>query len=265
MYATPRARLAGATAIGVLIAALPATVAHAADRTVRVSVATDGTQATSDSHQPSISGDGRYVAYQSTADDIVTQPVSDGANVYLYDRQLGTTRLVSTPKTGAPAASAASGSAEVSGDGRYVTFTSNAANLVPGDANATTDVFLWEAATGTTVPVSATPAGVPGNGTALSPRVSADGRYVTFWSNAKDLTGYDIPWQLQVFRFDRLSRTNILVAVPRHGTDGGGEHSDISADGQFVAYDSQGTGLVAGDTNGRFDIFRMEIPRPITR
>ncbi|MCX4474148.1 hypothetical protein OOK41_28210 [Micromonospora sp. NBC_01655] len=217
-----------------------------------------------DSINPSISDDGRWISYQSTAKDIVAQPVAEAGNVFLYDRQLGTTRLVSAPQAGGPA-SGGSTSAEVSGDGRYVSFTSTATNLVPGDANDTTDVFLWEAASGVIIPVSATPAGVPGNGTALSPRINADGRYVTFWSNAKNLTGYDTPWQLQVFRFDRLSRANILVAVPRHGTDGGGEHSDISADGSFVAYDSQGTDLVSGDTNARFDIFRTQLLRPVKR
>ncbi|MFY1700622.1 MULTISPECIES: TolB family protein [Micromonospora] len=217
------------------------------------------------STNPSISDDGRYISYQSRATDLVEQPVSDGNNVYLFDRQRGTTQLVSAPPSGPPAPAAHATSSEISSDGRYVTFTSDATNLVPGDTNDTTDVFLWERATGTLVAASATPAGVPGNGTALSPRLSADGRYVTFWSNAKNLTGQPVPWQNQVFRFDRVSRTNVLVAVPAHGTDGGGEHPDISADGRYVAYVSAGTSLVPGDTNNRYDIFRTEITGPPTR
>jgi archaellum component FlaF (FlaF/FlaG flagellin family) len=109
--------------------------------TQRVSVATNGRQANSDSNIPAISADGRYVAFDSTASNLVPGDTNNNGDVFVRDLRSGTTRLVSVASDGTEAKSG-SGGAAISADGRYVTFSSAASNLVPGDTNNSADVFV---------------------------------------------------------------------------------------------------------------------------
>src|SRR5262249_22987265 len=150
-----------------------------ASRTTRISVASDGTQADGDSFLPTISGDGRYVAFGSFASNLVPGDTNGETDVFVRDRWAGTTRRISVSSTGAQG-NRLSGDPEISLDGRYVAFYSFASNLVPGDTNADGDVFVRDQFTGTTSRVSVATDGSQGNISSSGPSISADGRYVAF-------------------------------------------------------------------------------------
>lgn len=168
----------------------------------------------------------------------------------------------------AMSAARARSSPAISADGRYVAFTWSGSNLVAGDTNQTSDVFLRDLRTGRTVLVSVNSAGRRGNGTSATDgsTISADGRFVAFVSDAWNLVAGDTngnegaPWDAEscpdVFVRDRVARTTERVNVSSSGkqanTDGFlscSGHPSISADGRFIAFDSQSSNLVAGDTN----------------
>jgi Tol biopolymer transport system component len=219
----------------------------------------DGTAPVGTSFEPAISGNGRYVAYKSSASDVVEQDNPDDYDIFLYDRTENTTVLASAASDGTPASGPAS-AASLSGNGRFIAFVSSAGNLVPGDTNDDADVFLRDRVTGRTTVVSATPEGVPGNGFSTRPDVSPDGRYVGFWSTGTNLTGAEIEFDVHTYLHDRQTRRNTLVSVPAGGTgSGGGWSAAVSDGGRFVAYDSFGTDLVPGDTNNEGDVFVTQL------
>lgn len=148
----------------------------------------------------------------------------------------------------------------ISGDGAFVTFTSSS-SLVPGDTNADADVYLWERRTGKFTAISVTPDGHTTDAFSTESRVSGDGRYVTFWSTAHNLSGTDVGgWQTQAYRYDRQSARNTLIATPVKGDNGGAEGADLSADGTVIGFMSLGEDLVADDTNGERDVFVTVLP-----
>lgn len=151
----------------------------------------------------------------------------------------------------------ASNLAAVSGTGRYVVFESFASNLVPGDDNGTPDIFLRDRVAGTTTLVSATPAGDVGNGQSIDPAISSTGRWVTFTSAATDLVTGDTSGIFDVFRWDRTTGDLIRVSVSTTGVEGnrGSFGATVSRDGRIIAFNSQASNLVAGDTNGQADAF----------
>ena len=148
----------------------------------------------------------------------------------------------------------------VSADGRYVAFESRATNLVSGDNNSRCDVFVRDRLTGTTERVSLSFNGVQGNGDSVQPSISADGRYVAFSSVASNLvSGGTSYWQ--VFVRDRQAGTTKLVSSNSVGGQGIGDsgYPSISADGGYVAFESQATNLVAGGTNGLYQVFIRDL------
>ena len=184
----------------------------------------------------------------------------------LEDRSTPAAVLASHTPAG-PAGNAASGDPGVSADGRFVAFTSDASDLVPGDANGVKDVFLMDRTTGAVTQVSRTPAGATGNGasgynglTTEVPAVSADGRYVAFTSWASDLVSNDTNGLPDVFLFDRVSGSVSLVSHTPGGQSGsnGSARPSISADGRFVAFDSYAGDLTPGDSNGIGDVFLFD-------
>jgi Tol biopolymer transport system component len=242
-----------------VVAAVPAAVAHAAGggTTERVSVSSTGAQANAPSYSPSISADGRYVAFVSFASNLV--PGSNTSdNVIVHDRQTGSTSLVSVSSTGAQPNSA-SHDPSMSADGRYVAFDSVASNLVPGDANGNEDVFVRDQQTGTTSLVSLSSTGAQANSGAYEPAISGDGRYVVFTSYASNLVPSDTNATADVFVRDRQTGTTSRVSVSSTGAQGNLQSfsgaAAISADGRYVAFESFASNLVPGDTNGREDVF----------
>jgi Tol biopolymer transport system component len=145
----------------------------------------------------------------------------------------------------------------ISADGRYVAFYSVASDLVAGDTNGTPDVFVRDRQAGTTKRVSISSTGTVGNGDSLDPSISADGRYVAFFSYASDLIADDTNAGSDVFVRDRQAGTTRRVSISSTGTQGNGasDSLSISADGRYVAFQSDATNLVANDTNGAWDVF----------
>ena len=166
--------------------------------TRRVSLASDGTQANDFSENPAISADGRYVAFDSVASNLVPGDTNQPSDVFVRDLRSGTTRLVSLAMNGAQANDSSDYPA-ISADGRYVAFRSFATNLVPGGTNGSEDVFVRDLRSGTTRRVSVAPGGRQANGESFTPAISADGRYVAFDSSASNLVPGDTNHASDVF------------------------------------------------------------------
>ncbi|MDP2726828.1 MAG: hypothetical protein Q8P59_04735, partial [Dehalococcoidia bacterium] len=143
----------------------------------------------------------------------------------------------------------------ISGDGRYVAFQSDATNLVPGDTNGITDVFVRDMQTGVTTRVSVASDGTQSSRCGISPAISADGRYIAFASGASNLVSGNTHGG--VFVHDTQTGQTAMVSVASNGAQGnaGGGLPAISADGRYVAFGSGATNLVPGDTNGKVDVF----------
>lgn len=145
----------------------------------------------------------------------------------------------------------------LSSDGRYVAFDSGATNLVPGDTNASWDIFVRDNAEGVTTRISVSSAGDQGNATSSEPAISADGRFVAFVSKATNLVPNDTNNQRDMFVYDRNTQTTTRVSVDSAGNEQNSYcfGSSISGNGQFVVFESEATNLVPSDTNNRRDVF----------
>ena len=219
--------------------------------TTRASVGAGAAQANGDSTVPSISDDGRYVAFRSDATNLVSGDTNGEGDVFVRDRQAGTTTRVSVATGGGQATGGTSYMAQISGDGKAVVFVSLATNLVAGDTNAKQDVFVRDLAAGTTSRVSVGSDGSQANGTNQVPSISTNGRYVSFTSAATNFPGGGATYGL-VFRRDRTAGATILVSRSTAGANAGAYSDDsaISGDGTIVAFASTGTNLATKDTNG---------------
>jgi len=227
-------------------------------QTTRVSVSSNGVQGNGYSGWPSISSDGRYVAFHSDADNLVDSD-TNGTNtdVFVHDRQTGQTTLVSVSSTGVQG-TIGSQVPSISSDGRYVAFQSWADNLVDGDTNGWDDVFVHDRQTGLTTRVSVSSNGVQGNGYNGWPSISSDGQYVAFQSDADNLVDGDTNGVEDVFVHDRQTGQTTRVSVSSYDVQGNGYSgvwSSISSDGRYVAFQSYADNLVNSDTNGVDDIF----------
>ncbi len=235
----------------ILLPAAPAVI------TERVSVASDGSQGNNWSNSPSISADGRFIAFVSEASNLVDEDTYATVDVFVRDRQSGTIERVSVASDG----SQANGRSDwlyISADGLYVAFHSWASNLVSGDTNNTCDVFVHNLADGTTERVSVSSEESQGIALSTYPSISADGRYVAFLSYASNLVDGDTNGVEDVFVRDRQSETTERVSVASDGSQGNARawlRPSISADGRYVAFHSEASNLVSGDTNGEGDIF----------
>jgi Tol biopolymer transport system component len=167
-------------------------------------VASDGTQGNGLSYYPSISADGRYVAFGSGASNLAPGDTNNERDVFLHDRESGATTRVSVASDGAQGNSR-SGAPAISADGRYVAFGSGASNLAPGDTNNAWDVFLHDRQSGATTRVSVASDGTQGNNDSVQfyPVISADGRYVSFESGASNLAPGDTNNAWDVFLHER--------------------------------------------------------------
>lgn len=248
---------------------------------VRVSVASDDRQANDFSEQPVLSADGRYVAFASNASNLVPGDTNGVEDVFVHDRDADEDGIFDEPgqiATTRVSLSSAGGQADswsvypdLSADGRYVVFQSDATNLVPGDTNFVYDIFVHDRVTARTRRVSVSPEGTQGNDYSLGPpTISGDGRYVALRSAATnlvpepDLNGY----YYDVFVHDRDTDEdgifdepgaidNIRVNESSDGTQANSFAflSVISDSGRAVMFWSEATNLVPGDTNGAADIF----------
>ena len=224
--------------------------------TWRASVSTSGTQANGDSRAPSSSALGRFVAFKSDATNLVANDTNGVGDVFVHDRLLGMTTRVSV-SSGGSEGDGESFNPSISDNGRFVTFFSEATNLVAGDTNGRIDVFVHDRTTGATERVSVSSAGGQGNDDSDFAEMSGNGRFVVFRSYATNLVAGDTNGQRDVFLHDRATGTTLMASVGSGGTlsNGNSEGADVSNDGRIVSFASDATNLVAGDTNGVRDIF----------
>jgi Tol biopolymer transport system component len=228
---------------------------RASGRTTRVSVDSSGAQANDGSYTPSISADGRFVAFASDASALVPGDHNRREDVFVHDRRTGRTILVSAASDGRPG-NGNSYSPAISADGRYVAFASEATNLVRADTNGSTDIFVHDLQTGRTARVSVASDGAQANGDAFTPSISGDGRFVAFATDAGNLVPGDANGASDVFVHDAATGRTVLVSAPRGGgpSDRGSFSPALSADGRFVAFVTDGV-LVADDTNNTEDVY----------
>jgi Tol biopolymer transport system component len=202
-----------------------------------------------------VSANGRYVAIGTAASNLVPGDTNNANDIMIRDRTAGTTTLVSVSSTGVQG-DGDSFNAAMTPDGRYVAFMSHAANLTPGDTNNAADIFVRDLKTGTTRLIS-TPVGGSANGDSHEPAISADGRYVAYYSHASNLAPGDTNNARDVYLWDRDTSATTRISVGRDGAepDGWSTQPRISADGRYIAFTSLAANLVPGDTNGTYDVF----------
>jgi hypothetical protein len=212
-----------------------------------VSIDSSGLASSNDnSIDPDISSNGRFVVFASRATDIVAEDTNTTFDIYLRDLQTGVTRLVSVNTAGTGPGNANSTDASVSDDGRFVVFTSSASNLVAGDNNSRSDVFVRDLVNNTTRAVSTNAAGTGfGNGDSLAGVISDNGHYAVFASDATNLAAADSTPTRDIFVRNLVDNTTQLVSTSTLGA-GGNAQSDnpsISATGQYITFLSLATDL----------------------
>jgi Tol biopolymer transport system component len=256
-------RRAQVALVGLLVAlttaALVAPSASAAAGTTRlVSAGAHRLQGNDFSSGPTISTNGRFVAFVSAASNLVAVDTNGSADVFVRDRYVGTTSRVSLSSTGGQADNG-SFDAAVSATGRYVVFASSATNLVPGLNNALDAVYLRDRATGSTTLVSVSSTGARAGAFTISrhPSVSSDGRYVAFYSDSPRLVPGDTNGADDVFVRDTIKGTTQRVSVSTAGVQAKGDSLEpvFSADGRSVAFYSSAPNLVPGKANGLWGVF----------
>ena len=239
--------------------------ARPADLVQRVSLSLLGVEGNSDSFGPSISADGRFVVYLSTADNLVSDDSNGYQDVFLYDRTADEISRLTVGFNGAEA-DGMSSDAHISRDGRYVVFVSEASNLVASDSNGYADVFLFDRESGQIRLVSVAADGTQGDERSLQPAITADGRYVSFVSLAENLSEDDDNDVSDVYVYDGDSGSLEMVSVNNDGeqSNATSKHAAISADGRYVVYQSKATNLVTGDGNNMYDIFLRDRQQGVT-
>ena len=258
-------------------------------RTTIVSVGTDGQQEYGEGSQaPSISRDGRFVAFHSYA-ALVPEDTNEAGDVYVRDRDtdrdgnfdepgaVSTTRVSVGPE--GQQGNSGSTDPEITPDGRYVVFASIATTLLPGqDGDISADIYLRDRDTdgdgvldepdASTTELVSGPAGGPGIGpkvqaTSSMPVITPDGRFVAWHSTGEGWDPIDRNRAFDVYVRDRTQGSVIRLSVGRGGTDSNHESQEasISDDGRWVAFSSQASNLVPKDTNGVSDIFVVDRDR----
>ena len=236
-----------------------------ANTTTLISVDSLGVQGNSASGwYSSISADGRYVAFESVASNLVSGDTNFAQDIFVRDTLNNTTSRISVDSSGAQGNNT-SYAPSISSDGRYVAFESIATNLVSGDTNGMSDVFVRDTVNNTTSRVSVDSSGAEGNNISYSPSISGDGHYVAFESAATNLVSGDTNGKRDIFVRDTLNNTTSRVSVDSNGVQGNdsSDHPSISSDGSYVAFESSATNLVKGDT-ATLDIFIYDTQTSIT-
>ncbi|WP_421119833.1 carboxypeptidase regulatory-like domain-containing protein [Aquihabitans daechungensis] len=205
----------------------------------RISESPTGTDTDDYSHVPVLNGDGSVVVFASKATNLVPGPADAEYNMFLRDRASGTTEQIDVSSAGDPADLGLGPylyeRADVSDDGRFVAFSSRATNLVPGDTNGKSDVFLRDRTEHTTTRISTTAAGGQAGSMSMDPAISADGRYVAF-SSGSSLTPDETDGFEDVFLKDTVTGAVTLVSV---GLPGSASGPQITSDGRFVVFSSE--------------------------
>jgi Tol biopolymer transport system component len=223
--------------------------------TTRVSV---GSEADNPSFAPSINSDGTYVAFESTATNLVANDLNGLRDIFVHDRNTGDTERVSVDSNGIETDDS-SFAPSISADGRFIAFESTATNLVANDLNGLRDIFVHNRNTGATERVSVDTIGTQADDFSLAPSISADGRFVAFESTATNLVANDLNGLRDIFVHDRDTGVTERVSVDTNGAEANDRSLSasisISADGSYTVFESDATNLVTDDLNGLRDIF----------
>jgi Tol biopolymer transport system component len=235
---------------------------------------------------PVLSSDGRFIAFESQADDLVANDTNGrfGTDVFVRDMQAGTTTLVTVNSAGTGSANKPYTGTRLamSDDGRFVAFESEATDLAAGvtDKNQGLDIFVRDLTAQTTSMLSVNSSAAAGNRDSMYPAMSRDGRYVVFISFATDLLPNDKNGGApagspngDVFVRDTWSGITRLVSINLAGTDSGNGNSGfqdvypaISPDGRYVLFISSAANLTsANDTNGVADLFLRDMQEGATK
>jgi uncharacterized repeat protein (TIGR01451 family) len=225
-----------------------------------------------DSYYPSLSAEGRYVAFVSGAIDLVAQYTDYNDNIFVHDRMTRQTVLASPSTNTLLGSSGGAGAPQISGNGVFVAFESSAADLIPGDTNSRQDVFVRNLTNNTTILVSANTNGQPANqradfdyGTRL---ISTNGQVIVFFSDASDISSLATNPVTQVFARSLASNTTLLVSADLAGTGAGSldvQLAEVSEDGVVVAFAGNATDYVgAFDGNGTRDMFVRNLTNGVT-
>jgi Tol biopolymer transport system component len=226
---------------------------RAAAITERVSLTSFGEQANGDSLNPSLDGDGRLVAFQSLATNLVGGDTNGVADIFVRERVSGLTQRPCDSIQG----NGASFLPAISANGQVVAFTSAANNLVPGDTNNRLDVFVCDRSSGQLELISLSSDAVIGNDDSILPAISEDGRFVAFKSLANNLVPNDRNGLVDVFVRDRAAGTTERISVSFLGGDSNAVSyaPGIDCSGRFVIFGSEANNLVRGDVNELASVF----------
>ena len=226
----------------------------------RVSTAADGSEGNNSSETPAISADGRYVVFLSYADNLVSDDTNGAADVFVKDLTTNSITRVSTAADGSEGNNSSETPA-ISADGRYVVFLSYADNLVSDDTNGARDVFVKDLTTNSITRVSTAADGSEGNNSSGNAAISANGRYVVFWSFADNLVSDDTNGARDVFVKDLTTNSITRVSTAADGSQANDYSANpgISADGRYVVFLSYAENLVSDDTNGTGDVFVKDL------
>ena len=233
--------------------------------TTRISVSSTGIEGNETSTVPYISADGRYVAFQTYANNLGGSPTLQGSDVLIHDRLTGQTMpVVINHLTGLPDPRGGD-QPTLSADGRYCAFHSPSEDLVPGDNNTHQDVFVRDMLLGVTVRASVSDTGEQANSDCRDASISADGRYVAFYSPASNLVPNDTNGVRDIFVRDLKLGTTRLVSLNNEGAQGNGwsEDAAISPDGTCVAFTSESDNLIPGVGNLFWDEVYLRTLPPV--
>jgi Tol biopolymer transport system component len=222
----------------------------------KVDSSENGEPANGTSLWPSLSEDGRYLAFTTYATNLVTDDQNGKADIYLFDLVEKSRMRITTGLQGI-GANGHSVMPSLSDDGAWLVFRSSANDLVPGDVNQLEDVFIHNLREGETSLISQSMEGKISNGSSNLPALSAEGDKVVFASLASNLGENDFNGTWDIFLFDRFNKTNMLItkAINESSANGPSSWADISGDGYQVVFSSSATNLVEDDVNGFDDIF----------
>jgi Tol biopolymer transport system component len=228
--------------------------------TRRVSLNSSGEEGNKSSESPSISAGGRFVAFRSSATNLVAGDTNGEPDIFVHGWTVTETVRVSVGTGGTQATGGNSHHASISADGRFVAFASAAGGLASGVGSGRFHVYVHDRATTTTIMVSVSPTGTVGDSHSDRSRISRNGRWVVFASNAENLVSGDNNERRDVFVYDLNAGLMRIASVSSDGTQGNADSSidsfpSISEDGRFVAFQSSASNLVPGDNNGSEDIF----------
>jgi len=231
----------------------------------QVSVDNQGNVGDGSSKNPSISANGRFIVYHSTADNLVADDTNHASDIFYHDKKTGATYRINLSSLGE--GNDDSVDPRISDNGRYVVYSSAATNLVEGDTNVKYDIFLFDSKKGATRRVSVGNSGEQSNGGSYIPAISANGRYVVYDSYASNLVSFDRNLSRDVFLYDKKTGKTSMISVNNEGKPGNADSSSarISNNGRFVVFHSDALNLVAGDVNNASDIFLRDTQKGTTR